>query len=177
MTPDDRSDYSEPLDPKSAGIREVYARFGLAMYHAQVLEHGVVNALVMTHRSKDQSVTADELELMFENRFEKTLGRLIAELSRYVPVPPSLCDELKNALSTRNFLAHGYFKVRAEAFLTGLGRERMVRELQKFAERLKYVDGRLEPLTEAAFEKMGVTKKALEAHYRQYLARFSEEGS
>ncbi len=46
------NDYTEPLDPKSASIREVYAYYGLAMYHGQVLDHGVVNALVMTHRSQ-----------------------------------------------------------------------------------------------------------------------------
>jgi len=28
-------------------VKEVYARFGLAVYYAQVLEHGLVNALVV----------------------------------------------------------------------------------------------------------------------------------
>tara|TARA_R110001583_G_C5419106_1_gene387649 strand:- start:39 stop:200 length:162 start_codon:yes stop_codon:yes gene_type:complete len=38
-------------------VKDVYAHFGLAMYLAQVLEHGIVNALVYTdlipRRAKD----------------------------------------------------------------------------------------------------------------------------
>ena len=34
-------------DPESEHIKEVYARFGLALYYAQVLEHAIVNALVV----------------------------------------------------------------------------------------------------------------------------------
>jgi hypothetical protein len=31
---------------KDEHVNEVYARFGLAMYFAQVLEHGLVNAFI-----------------------------------------------------------------------------------------------------------------------------------
>ena len=34
-------------DEDSVQIREVYSRYGLAMYRAQVLEHGMVNAVIV----------------------------------------------------------------------------------------------------------------------------------
>jgi hypothetical protein len=36
----------EDIDPESWLSREVFARFGLAMYSSQVLEHGIVNLVV-----------------------------------------------------------------------------------------------------------------------------------
>jgi hypothetical protein len=35
-------------DEASVQTREVYARYGLAMYKAQVLEHGMVNAVIIS---------------------------------------------------------------------------------------------------------------------------------
>jgi hypothetical protein len=34
------------IDPTDEHVKTVYAHFGLAVYLAQVLEHGLVNALV-----------------------------------------------------------------------------------------------------------------------------------
>ena len=37
-------------EEENTHIKEVYAQFGLAVYYAQVLEHGMVNALVFLNR-------------------------------------------------------------------------------------------------------------------------------
>ena len=34
-------------DLEDAKVREVYSRYGLAMFMAQVLEHGMVNAMIV----------------------------------------------------------------------------------------------------------------------------------
>ena len=36
------------MDNEDEHTKEVYARFGLAVYYAQVLEHGLVNALTIS---------------------------------------------------------------------------------------------------------------------------------
>ena len=41
----DAVERDDGMDDDNYHTREVYANFGLAVYHAQVLEHGVVNLL------------------------------------------------------------------------------------------------------------------------------------
>lgn len=76
------------MDDESEHIKEVYARFGLALYRAQVLEHGIVNALVVVDlipsrrhlaRSKTEwEVAVDEFMGL---HFDHTMGKLMSDLS------------------------------------------------------------------------------------------------
>ena len=43
-------------------IRDVYAHFGLALYLAQVLEHGIVNAMVAGRLPHREGVTRSEID-------------------------------------------------------------------------------------------------------------------
>jgi hypothetical protein len=43
-------------------VRDVYAHFGLAMYKVQVLEHGVVNAMVVARMPDRDRITRQEID-------------------------------------------------------------------------------------------------------------------
>jgi hypothetical protein len=74
-------------DPESALIREVYARYGLAMYMAQVLEHAIVNALLVlrflptrpVHNSKESWESA--FDDFYIGEFGKTFGNMLKTLA------------------------------------------------------------------------------------------------
>src|SRR5690606_33917830 len=117
-------------------VKDIYAHFGLAIYQAQCLEHGLVNALVFLDHipkrrkfAKSATEWADSVDSFMESKFEYTLGRMIRELGEVTPVESGLQDLLSLALKRRNWLAHGYFKDRAEDFLTKTGRAKMLSEL------------------------------------------------
>src|SRR6185437_1304919 len=108
-------------DSLSEQIKDVYANFGLAIYQAQCLEHGLVNALVFldlipNRRKLARSVAewADSVDSFMDSKFEFTLGKMIRALKQVTAVPADLEGLLSVALSKRNWLAHSYFRDRAE---------------------------------------------------------------
>ena len=72
-------------------IREVYAWAGLALYMAQVVEHGLVNLLLMARLSDPglpvEFRSADEF---FAHHFRQVMGRLVNAIRKSVDVPADI---------------------------------------------------------------------------------------
>ena len=150
--------------------RDVYAYFGVSLYYAQVLEHGLVNTLVTLRLGKCPMLPT-EVDALQDSHFESTLGTLIKELKAVVDVPHDLQNELAQALKLRNWLAHDYFRERAEAWFTETGRDSMLAELKRCRDAFKSADAMLEKAFEAARLKLGITDARLEAEYALLLQR------
>jgi hypothetical protein len=108
-------------DERGEHVKTVYAHFGLAIYLAQCLEHGIVNALLVldlvpnqakTVRSKNEWST--KVDAFFDQNFRQTLGQMITALRKVTTVPTKLETLLAEALHKRTWLAHHYFRERAE---------------------------------------------------------------
>ena len=152
------------MSPEDEQVREVYARFGLAIYAAQCLEHGLVDALMYLDLIPSVKVKMEQKEWeravddFTSQHFEHTLGRLIRDISRFTQVPTSLSDLLSRALTMRNWLAHDYFRERAENFMFNEGRVSMIVELQDAVDLLRGADAQLSSLLEPLLIKYGVTE-------------------
>jgi hypothetical protein len=142
--------------------RETYAHFGLAMYLAQVLEHGLVNAMVVARLPEPNRIQRSSIDDFMDQKFEQTLGRLIRDLRDFVEVPDEVGDQLAEALRTRNWLAHAYFRERAAQFLTRAGRNQMISELKDAQELFHRTDRALEDILAPIREKFGLTEEALQ---------------
>jgi hypothetical protein len=66
----------EDIDPESWHIREVYAKFGLAMYAGQTLEHEIVNLIVWSGVSDGTYSSYKETQSANVEMFLKTMGSL-----------------------------------------------------------------------------------------------------
>lgn len=161
-------------DSLSEEVKEIYAHFGLAIYQAQCLEFGLVNALVfLDHIPNKRKLAssaaqwAESVDSFMERKFEFTLGRMIRELESITLVSTDLQDLLSSALKQRNWLAHGYFKDRAEDFLTQRGRAKMLEELQESQELLARADAALEGVIKPVRERIGLTDEVLAATYEK----------
>src|SRR5262245_53026084 len=164
----------EDIDPGAWLSREVYARFGLAIYSSQVLEHGIVN-LVVWSGLRDGSYRAyEETETANAELFRQTLGSVKKILLSRRPDIGHLDELLLRAVRLRNFLAHEYFRQRAAAFLTEDGKNQMIEELKKATVFFEGVDARLEPLTMQIIETIGVDKRMPEALEDARLAGFGD---
>ena len=165
-------------DPESEHIKEVYARFGLAVYFAQVLEHGIVNALVVVDlipprrhlaRSKDEWEAA--VDAFMGRHFEHTMGRLMKDLRSVTTIPAHLDGLLKQALKKRNWLAHEFFRERATEFLTSTGREQMLAEVDKSRDLFKTADEALENVVKPLREAAGITYEILAREFQALLPK------
>jgi hypothetical protein len=147
-------------------IREVYAYFGLAVYFGQVLEHGIVNAMVILRMPHRDKMTKWDVDVFMDRQFENTLGKLIKNLQSEIRLPIELEGVLRDALKTRNWLCHDYFRERALELASEGGRDKMLAELVEARELLEKADKTLTALVQPLADRYGMTKEACEAEFR-----------
>jgi hypothetical protein len=148
-------------------VREVYAHFGLAVYCGQVLEHAIVNAMVVLRLPHRDRFTKGDIDAFMDQQFENTLGKLINNLRAELPFPSDLEDLLRHALKTRNWLCHDYFRERAVEFMTSAGRNKMLAELGDAKELLSRADKGLSAVVQPLADRCGLTEAALQAEYQR----------
>ncbi len=162
--------------------KEVYAQFGLAVYLVQVLEHAIVEAMVYldlipskARKVPDAAAWAKTFDEFMEGHFKQTLGRLIQTLAALTTISPDLNELLTESLRRRNWLMHSYFRERAEKFMTELGRDSMLSELQEiqglFDRTEKALDRAMAPIR----QRYGFTDDRLSAYYDEYLRKVRDD--
>jgi len=169
-----------PVEPEieadeNLHTKEVYARYGLSMYYAQVLEHGVVNFVVIYNldakRKSRQRISPDQIDALFDTHFEKTLGQLVHQIKSGMEPPSTLEAELKTALKTRNWLAHDFFREKAEDFMSFDGKKRMIDAVDDARQLFRRTDKLLFEATRPMREAVGMTDEAIA---KEYEVMFSE---
>lgn len=170
------------VDSKDEHVKTVYAHFGLALYLAQVLEHGIVNALVylqLLPQRAGKPIPREEWKIEFdsfmERNFQATLGRMIKNLRAVVSVPAELEESLSKALTRRNYLAHHFFRERAEDFMSSRGREEMIAELEAAQSIFSAADEQLSEVTRAVRTKFGFTDERVAKYFEEYRAKFEDD--
>ncbi len=124
------------------GHKEVFAEFGHAMNLAQALDQAIVSALIHFHlipeidaRLARDDVPTEPITLLFdkyiEKQFQQTLGNLILAFLNATKIPSDLEFKLGYAKGRRDFLAHHFFRVRAQMFGCTEGRDALILELKK----------------------------------------------
>ncbi len=112
--------------------REVYLHFGAVAARVSGFETVLMNILLMVAKRGGKLTTdaeLDELEQKLHN--SKTLGELIGDVVKEVPIEEKVKKLMADALKRRNFLMHRFFRERVFAFETAAGRKRMVEELKE----------------------------------------------
>jgi hypothetical protein len=98
--------HRDELDPANDHYREVYARYGLAMYCTQVLEHELVNFVVVSGSMAGKFTTVEERDAFDEALFGSTMGRQLRHALAESRFDDDQVKALEQALQARNFLAH-----------------------------------------------------------------------
>jgi len=148
----------------------VYARFGLAVYFGQVLEHGLANLIVVAERLTGQIVDEESWESRYDALFSKTAGglvRLIADQSHLAAEGIELC---RRAVKRRNWLTHHYFREHVLDSMTTEGRQRMVDTADDARRLFMRADAACEEVVNQLLAKAGVTEDQIEAEALRLLA-------
>lgn len=149
-------------------VRDTYAHFGLAVYWGQVLEHGIVNAMVVLQLSPRSTFTRNDVDAFMDTQFKNTLGKLIRNLKALTTIPVDLEDLLTRALKTRNWLCHDYFRERAVDFMNNDGRIKMIAELEECRELLITADRCLTETIKPIAESCGLTEEQMQLAYAEF---------
>jgi hypothetical protein len=169
-----QEDNVEDLDPESKQVKEVFARYGLAMYQAQCVERELAITLCTVYGPGPKRMTRDQLDRLYKTTFRKTLGRLVADLRSTGAVDVDLEKRLTEALEKRNWLAHDYFWERAVSILKPDSHRAMIAELQDAAEQFDDLDAQLTSLSRRWAEQHGVTEKVFQESWEN-LVRSGDE--
>lgn len=163
-------------DDEEEQIKEVYARFGLALYHAQALEHSLVNALVILdliparrHLTTSAAEWGSLVDGFMDRHFDTTMGRMISSLRSVTTVPDDLEDLLHRSLKKRNWLTHDFFRERALQFINAAGRDQMMAEVEECRSLFQNADYRLEEIVGPLLKAAGISDKMLEEAYQDAL--------
>ncbi|ARA80302.1 MULTISPECIES: hypothetical protein [Pseudomonas syringae group] len=167
----------EELDPQSLQFKEMCAYYGAAMHMAQVLEHGIVNALFfLDFLPRKRDWTDEEYEDFFEENFSKTFGKLVHSLKKITTVPADLESLIHRSNKRRNHLAHTFFRESMDVLYAG-GFDEIVTALNKDIELFSETDKRLTALLEPLWLKAGWTLEAIEAEALKYKAELKKKRS
>lgn len=160
--------------------KDVFAHFGLALYFAQVLEHGLVNALVVVdhlpkelRRRTSQEAWEEGVDAFMDKHFLNPMGRLIRRLEGVWKAPDGIEEVLHQALERRNWLAHDYFRERATDWFSADGRKRMIDELVSCQELFRNADKALEQAIQPLRDRYGITEEAIQAAWTELLTASS----
>ena len=141
----------------------MYARYGLAMYFAQVVEAGVKNGLAMAELSSAAFATIDDFDESFSRNFKTVLGKLIQRLEPFLGQNHQLGEDLRLALAMRNQLAHHFFWDHAVDVTSREGRERMIAECDAAVGLFQEVEASLGTVVRAYSESIGTSPELLAA--------------
>ena len=157
-------------------FKELCANYGAAMYFAQVLEHGIVNALVFLDLIPRTSAkyTQEEHDAFYDGQFAKTLGNLIRALESVSTVPPDLEVALLQSKDRRAYLAHHFFREAADDVYLGKVDE-LLAQLEADRAFFQATDTQLQEFVLPVMRRHGFTEEAMERAMHEY-AQHLEHG-
>lgn len=169
-------------DEDSVQIREVYSRYGLAMYQAQVLEQRMVNAVIVARMlprmrdHSDRSAWEDAFDRAYDVELAKTFGNMLRALEP-LELPEELVGRLRVAKTARDRLAYRFFREHDEDFLGRSGRTVMIAECEDAIEMFMAIDADLEEYMRPQRERYGSTSEWIEGHLAAAIASAEASGS
>lgn len=159
----------EELDENAQQRRETFARYGIAMYHAQCVEKSLA-ILVSSVFNKDfLPSNPDCREEIRDEVFSKTIGKLLTRMRKQIVVPANLDRKLDDAWQKRNWLAHEYFWARAGEIMTTRGRDKMIEELTGLSDFFSKVDAHLVSICKKWSKRVGVPQAVIDENFKRLI--------
>lgn len=84
--------------------KECYAHYGLAVFYSQVIEHQLVNMIVLLKKSQGVIPAEEEYEGLYDRKLSNTMGQLINEIKQVLHISNEDLLELKEVLKLRNYI-------------------------------------------------------------------------
>ncbi len=164
-------------------IVELFARYGRAAYMANVLEDGLVLALMQIKfmQTKEDFIKAkgkgfDRAKIAAEwDAYEKKQRKeMMGKLRQLVEESADFSDELKARIKTanerRNYLIHHYWREQAFTMQTNEGRAKMIEEVSADADTFEKLAADIHEAMKPVREKLGLKDEALDAQVEKQMA-------
>ena len=169
-------------------VVEVFARFGRAVYMANVVEDSLVRTLIQINfmRTKeafikaqgkgyDRATLSAEWDVYEKEQRSKMMGELRILVEKSADFDEALKKRIKDANTRRNFLAHSYWREHAFTMQTKEGREKMIAELTADADTFEKLAAAIHETMKPARAKLGINEEELDASVENQMAQMRAE--
>ncbi len=160
----------DELDADDDQTREVYAHAGLALYMAQVLEHGLANVIVLARAGGPEFRSPDDYDALLDDLLSRTMGQQLRRALQEIEFTDDQIERLNEALRLRNYLAHDFFRERIDHFASVAGRNRLIAELDKMRDHFAAIDRDVQEIAYALWAKHGIPRERIEAEVQKLMA-------
>ena len=158
--------------------KEVFAHFGHAYFLAAVFEHPLGIALLQLEFLTEEKSEIErkgrkhfnrtkfetDFDAFMHRQYAKTLGSLIRRVHDLADMDDALKKLITTAKARRDFLAHHFFRERAEDFARRSGRDKMLTELQDAQALFETADEKLTDYMKPTLKQLGFCIETIEAH-------------
>jgi hypothetical protein len=139
--------------------KDVFAHFGAAYYHAEVLHRGLCNLYVWTKISAIGPMNRYRIEEHLAKAFSTTLGQLVGEIK--ICFSEDEFEALDVAVSKRNFLAHHFWFERVHLMSSADGCRALIAELNAAEKLFKETDNLVDMVAAPYLAKTGLSPDVL----------------
>lgn len=145
------------------------------MYMSQVLEHSMVNALIVLRTLPTHKDHADEASWLrsfddaYDSGFQHTFGNMVNALEKIDAFPRPIISRLRSAKTSRDELAHSFFRNHALAFHSPAGRTTMIGACEDRIELFSAVGTQIDEFLLPIIERHGISKEWIDKAYGKSL--------
>lgn len=159
-------------DPDEELIKEVFARFGLCLYLSQVVETGMINILTALETATSSQPTRQTFDALYKEHEDLTFGNLLKKLKRHNFFAENLEEDVRHMKSSRDHLAHRFFRNHDIDFITPAGCRHMIDILRQHKDRFDRLNKEIEAIQVNAYPKAGLDVESFEVETRKRVDEF-----
>jgi hypothetical protein len=170
-------------DSDDKQVIEVFARFGRAVYMANVVEDNLVRTLMQIKfmetkeafikaqgKGFDRAKMSAEWDAYQKEQHEKMMGQLVGLVEKSADFTDELKNRIKAANKRRNYLVHSYWREEAITFSTPKGRAKMIEELIADTDTFEKLAADVHEATKPIRIKLGIKDEVLDEQVEKQMA-------
>ena len=143
--------------------KEIYAQFGLCVYWFQVLEHQLIDMILLSAKQNNLMLSSTDFDNLFYSYSDKSMGALKKKVFELYNLSRDDIDEINCIQTKRNYYVHNYFKNHSEDLFDINKRKKILDEFINTIEQIKIVDKKLEDLCVNSLNNVGITQDILDS--------------
>ena len=142
--------------------KEVYARFGLCIFHFQMLEHQLINMILSYYKMRNMKMNQIEYKELFHSYSDSTMGKLIQVVNDLYNIEDPMRKELWIIHKERNYFAHHYFKDKSFMWDALENRICFITEIDLVDTRTRDMDKQLTEMERKNLASIGITQEIID---------------
>jgi hypothetical protein len=164
----------EILDSSEWQTREVYARYGSAMYFCNCVEAQLANYILILRIARNGGpITREEIETLEARIVSGTFGQNLGEVRDLLGGDWALADEMSELLKLRNHLAHHWWRERISEMGTNKRRAALIDELEGIRERMEAGNAELVERCKRMYKRVELPENMIETEYAKLMEEYT----